>query len=331
MKPTDGRKMKLLLRCLALGLGLAGTSTPAIPQAQDWPNRPVKVVVPYGPGGVSDVIARLYAAHLTKAFGQPFVVENRGGAGGAIGTEYAARSPANGYTLYCAGGAPLTILPHMQKLSFDPTRDLAPVGMITVNGMALTVHPDLPAHSVRGFIDYVKARPGEINYSVGGVGTLSHLAPSMLSAREGLRMVAVPYQSMPPTITALLSGTVQMFFGNISDVVEPIRAGKIRLLALSTEKRTPGFPDTPTVAETIPGFTMTGWNACFVPTGTPQPIIDRLSRTLAAIGRDPELTRTLGNLGIDTVSGTPEELAQAIATDVPLFKAALDAAGLISK
>src|SRR5215470_8393388 len=244
----------------------------AIPpaSAQDWPNRPVKVVVPYGPGGITDVIARLFGDRLTKAYGQPFVIENRGGAGGAIGTEYAARSRNDGYTLYFAGGAPITIVPQMQKLSFDPTQDLTPVGMVTVNGMALAVHPDLPVHSTRELIAYVRERPGQINYSVGGIGTSSHLAPALLSAREGLSMVAVPYQSMPPTIAALLAGTVQMFFGNISDVIEPVRIGKARLLAMSTAERSPQFPDVPTVAETIPGFTMTGWHAYFAPAGTPR-------------------------------------------------------------
>ena len=299
--------------------------------AQDWPSRPVKVVVPYGPGGITDVIARIFADRLGKAYGQPFVIENRGGAGGAIGTEHAARSPADGYTIYFAGGAPITILPQMQRLSFDPVKDLAPIALVTVNGMALTVRPDLPVHSTREFIEYVRARPGEINYSVGGIGTSSHLAPALLSAREGLSMVAVPYQSMPPTIAALLAGTVQMFFGNISDVVEPIRSGKVRLLALSTEKRSPQFPDVPTVAEAVPGFTMTGWHGAFAPAGTPAPIIERLSATFAEVSRDPAVEKTLANLGIETVSVGPQGLAQAIQSDIVLFRAALDAAGLLHK
>ena len=313
----------VLIACAALTLGSVGA------WAQDWPNRPVKVIVPYGPGGITDVIARLFGDRLTKAYGQPFVIENRGGAGGAIGTEYVVRSPNDGYTIYFAGGAPMTILPQMQKLSFDPTRDLTPVGMVTVNGMAFTVHPDLPVRSLREFTEYVRARPGQINYSVGGIGTLSHLAPTLLSAREGLSMVAVPYQSMPPTIAALLAGTVQMFFGNISDVIEPVRIGKARLLAMSTAERSPQFPDIPTVAETVPGFTMTGWHAYFAPAGTPRPIIEHLSKTLAVVSRDPAIVKTLGSLGIDAVDATGDELAQTIQADIPLFRAALDAAGLL--
>ena len=297
--------------------------------AQDWPNRPVRMVVPYGPGGITDVIARLLADRLTKEYRQPFMIDNRPGAGGAIGTEYVARSPADGYTIYFAGGAPLTILPLMQKLSFDPAKDLTPIGLITVNGMALTVHPDLPVHSTREFIDYVKQRPGQINYSVGGIGTLSHLAPTLLSSREGLNMVAVPYQSMPPAITALLAGTVQVFFGNISDVIEPIRNGKVRLLAMSTERRSPQFSYVPTVAETVPGFTVTGWHACLAPAGTPRPIVEHLSKTLAAVAHDPVVAGTLSNLGIDIATGTPEDVTEAIQADISTFREALAAAGLL--
>jgi tripartite-type tricarboxylate transporter receptor subunit TctC len=201
--------------------------------------------------------------------------------------------------------------------------------MITVNGMALTVHPDLPVRSLGEFIAYVRARPGQINYSAGGIGTLSHLTPSLLAAREKLEMVTVPYQSMPPTVAALLSGTVQMFFGNISDIIEPIRTGKVRLLAVSTQSRAAEFPDIPTVAETLPGFVVTGWHGCFAPAGTPPKIVDHLGGTLAAISRDPTVVKTLGNIGIDTVSGTAEELGQAVRADSALFKTALEAAGLM--
>jgi tripartite-type tricarboxylate transporter receptor subunit TctC len=320
--------LRLLLAFL-VGAPLALWTVPS--RAQDWPNRTVKVVVPYGPGGVTDVIARLYVDRLSKAYSHAFVIENRGGAGGAIGTEYAARSANDGYTIYCAGGAPLTILPQMQKLSFDPVRDLAPVAMITVNSMALTVHPDLPVHSLAEFVAYVKAHPGEINYSIGGVGTMSHLSPALLSARYGLNMVAVPYQSMPPAITALMSGTVQMFFGNISDIIEPIRTGKVRLLAVSTEKRSPEFPDVPTIAESIPGFVLIGWNAFFAPVGTPRPIVDSLSNTLIKISHDAEIMKTLANIGIDTINGSAEDLANAIQADISLYKTALDATDLLRK
>jgi tripartite-type tricarboxylate transporter receptor subunit TctC len=299
--------------------------------AQDWPSRPVKIIIPYGPGGITDVITRLVADRFAKALGQPFVVDNRGGAGGAIGTDAAARAPKDGYTIYLAGGAPLTVVPQIQKVSYDPIRDLAPIGMITNNAMAFTIHPDLPVGSLREFIDYVKAHPGKVNYSVGGNGSSSQLAPALLAAREHLDMLAVPYQSMPPAISALLAGTVQMFFGNISDSIEQVRDGKFRLLALSSDRRSAQFPDVPTVSETVPGFNMIGWHGVFAPAGTPQPIIDRLSRVLETLAHDAEYVKILRNVGIDAVYQGPDGLAQAIRSDIMLYKAALEAAGLMRR
>jgi len=326
---NDAPAWSLVAVAVFIGVVLSFCAAPSF--AQGWPNRAVKVVVPYGPGGVTDTIVRIYSDRLSKLYGVPFVIENRAGAGGAIGTEYAARAPNDGYTIYCAGGAPLTILPQMQKMSFDPVSELTPVAMITVNGMALTVDPNLPVKSFDDFISYVKARPGQLNYAIGGIGTLSHLSPELLSGRAGLKMVAIPYQSMPPTIAALLSGTVHMFFGNISDIIHAIRDKKVRLLAVSTEKRMPEFPNVPTVAEALPGFNVIGWNACFVPTGTPPPIIENLSAKLAVVSRSSDVTDILAKIGIDTVAGSPEQLSQAIQTDIQIFRRALEVAGLLRK
>jgi tripartite-type tricarboxylate transporter receptor subunit TctC len=312
-----------VLLCVALGGGAA--------MAQDWPTRPVKVVVPNGPGGVSDTLARLTSERLAKMFGQPFIIENKGGAGGIIGTEYAARSSNDGYTLYFGGGAQFTVNPLIKKLSFDPLKDLTPISMVSINGMGLVVHPDLPVRSVREFIDYVKANPGKVNYGVAGIGQSSHLAPAAFAAREGLDMVVVPYQSTPPALMGLLSGTVQVFFGNISDLMELIQSGRGRLLAISTEKRVPQFPDIPTVAETVPGFVMTGWIGYFAPAGTPRPIIDQLSRALVAICREREIVKTMANMGIDVVGNTPEEFTASIRADLPIVRSAVEAAGLLSR
>jgi len=318
-----GVMMSYVLICAAFSFGSA--------TAQDWPTHPVKIVVPNGPGGVSDTLARLTSARLAKMFGQPFVIDNRGGAGGIIGTEFAARSPNDGYTLYFGGGAQFTVNPLTKKLTFDPLKDLTPISMVSINGMALVVHPDLPVRSVREFIDYVKANPGKVNYGVAGLGQSSHLAPSAFAARQGLDMVVVPYQSTPPALMGLVSGTVQVFFGNISDVMELVQSGKGRMLALSTEKRVPRFPDIPTVSETVPGFVMTGWIGYFAPAGTPRPIIDRMSKALVAICREPEVVETMANLGIDAIGNTPEEFAAAIQADLPVVRSAVEAAGLLRK
>jgi len=203
--------------------------------------------------------------------------------------------------------------------------------MVSVNGMALTVHPDLPVRSVRELIDYAKAHPGKINYGAAGIGQSSHLAPAAFAARTGIDIVLVPYQSTPPAILGLLSGTVQMFFGNVSDVMEVVQSDKGRLLALSTEKRAPLFAAVPTVAETVPGFVMTGWIGYFAPAGTPRPIIERLSRAVMAICREPNVVRTMTTQGIDAVGNTPDEFAAVIAADLPIVRAAVEAAGLLRK
>lgn len=313
-----------------LSAAVLGAST-TIANAQEWPTRFVKVVVPYGPGGISDVLGRITADRLSKMFGQRFIVETHPGANGALGTEYAVRSPADGYTLYEGGGAQFSVVPLMQRLSYDPVKDLAPISMIASNGMAFAINRDLPVQSLREFIGYARANPGKINYGSVGRGSSSDLTPAAFAAREGLSLVGVPYTGAPPAILALINGTIQLFFGNISDIVGQLGSGKVRLLAVSTAKRLPQFPDIPTVSETVPGFVMTAWNGYFAPAGTRRPIIDRLAQAIAAICRDPEVVKLMSDLGVDAVSTTPEGLAAAIQADLPIYRAAVEAAGLVRK
>ncbi len=296
--------------------------------AQEWPSRPVRIIVPYGPGGIGDLVVRLTTDRLSKMFGQPFILENRPGGGGVLGMEYAARSAADGYTLAQAGGNQFSVVPLMQKLSYDPVKDLTPISIIAENGMALAVNVDLPVRSVREFLDYAKANPGKLNYGTGGVGTSSHLVPAAFAARAGLDLIAIPYQSTPASVLAVINGTVQIFFGNIPDIVESYRGGRVRLLALSNARRIPQFPDLPTVAESVPGFVMTGWNGIFAPAGTPQPIIRRLSQAIAAICRDPEVVNRMTSLSLEPVGNTPGEVAETIHKELPIYEAAVTAAGL---
>jgi len=299
--------------------------------AQDWPSRPVKIVVPYGPGGISDVLARMTADRLSEMLGQRFIVETHPGANGAIGTEYAVRSAPDGYTLYHAGGAEFSVVPLMQKLSYDPLKELTPVSMTAINGMALAVNRDLPIRSVQEFIDYARANPGKVNYGSVGHGSSSDLTPAAFAARTGLKLVDVPYTATPPSILAVISGDIQMFFGNVSDIVGSARAGEVRLLAVTTAKRLPQFPDVPTVSETVPGFVMTGWNGYFALAGTPRPIIDKLSKAVQEICRDSEIVQKMANLSLQAVGSTPEELAAAIEQDLPVYRQAAEAAGIVQK
>src|SRR5262249_48802230 len=234
-----------------------------------------------------------------------------------------------GYTLYFAGGGQFSVLPLIQKLSYDPVKDLTPISMVTLNGMAFAVNKDLPVRSIREFIDYARANPGKINYGATGLGASSHLAPAAFAARERLDMVVVPYTATPPSIFVLIKGTIQVFFGNVSAIIGSVQGDKVRLLAFSTDKRLPQYPDVPTVAETVPNFVMTGWNGYFAPAGTPRPIVDRLSQAIAAICREPEVVKLMADLSVDAVGSTPDELAAAIAADLPIYRAAVEAAGLM--
>jgi tripartite-type tricarboxylate transporter receptor subunit TctC len=315
---------------VALVLGALGCLT-ARAEAQEWPTRPVRIIVPYGPGGIGDLLVRLTTDRLAKTFGQPFILENRPGGGGVLGVEYAARSLNDGYTLVQAGGAQFSVIPLMQKLNYDPLKDLTPVSIIAANGMALAVNVDLPVHSVREFLEYAKNNPGKLNYGTGGVGTSSHLVPAAFAARAGLDMVAIPYQSTPASVLAVLNGTVQVFFGNIPDILETYRSGRVRLIALSNATRIPQFPDIPTIAETVPGFVMTGWNGYFAPAGTPQKIVRGLSRAVAEICRDPDVVKTMTGLGLEAVGSTPEQVADTIRQELPVYEAAVMAAGLRRK
>lgn len=314
--------------CLLVGVQIVGLSEVS---AGEWPDRVVKVVVPYGAGGTSDVLGRITSERLSTIFGQSFIVEARPGANGAIGTQYVARAPADGYTLYEAGGAQFSVVPLMQDLSYDPLKDLTPISLIASNGMALVVNADLPVHSVRELIDYARSNPGVINYGSVGRGASSSLVPAAFAAQERLKLVEVPYTAGPAAITGLISGTIQMFFGNISDVVSVMHSDKVRVLAFSTAQRLPDYPKIPTVSETVPGFIMTAWNGYFAPAGTPSTIVDRLAAAIGKICREPEVIQAMSRLGFDAVGSTPQELAAAIQADLPVYRAAAEAAGLTRK
>ena len=325
VRQTSRAGQRLLSIALVLGVLVCLSASAG---AQEWPTRPVRIIVPYGPGGIGDLLVRLTTERLTKTFGQPFILENRPGGGGVLGVEYAAHSPGDGYTLVQAGGAQFSVIPLMQKLNYDPVKDLTPIGIIAANGMALAVNVELPIHSVGEFLEYAKKNPGKLNYGTGGVGTSSHLVPAAFAARAGLDMVAIPYQSTPASVLAVLNGTVQVFFGNLPDILETYRSGRVRLLALSNAARISQFPDIPTVAETVPGFEMTGWNGYFAPAGTPEKIVRRLSQAVAEICREPEVIKTMTGLGLEAAGSTPEEVAETIRRELPIYEAAVTAAGL---
>ncbi len=296
--------------------------------AEDWPQRPVKVVAPVGPGGYTDTIARLTTDRLSREFGVRFIVENRAGGGGALGTEYVIHSLPDGYTLWFGGGAQFSIAPLIKKLPYDPIKSLTPISLFSINGLGLVVSPDLPVRNLAEFIAYVKARPGKLNYAVSGIGQSTHLAAALWAAREKLDMVMVPYPSVPTAALGLMSGEVQMYFGNMIDLIANVQADKMRLLAVSAEKRLRQFPDVPAISEQLPNFVFTSWVGYFAPVGTPAPVVDKLSTSLSAMCREQDVMKLLYDRGMECVGSSPAELAAAIQADLPIARAAVEAAGL---
>jgi tripartite-type tricarboxylate transporter receptor subunit TctC len=320
---------RLRLALIVASLAIASTA-PA--QGEEWPQRPVKVVVPYAPGGNADDVARLIARHLGEAFGQPFVVENRPGASGAIAAEAVARSPADGYTLFVASVPQIAIMPATMKTSFDPLRDVVPITAISSNPLALVVHPGVPARSVAEFVAYARSRPGELTYAAVGVGSITHLAMVLFAKRVGIDMVPVMYKGGAPALTDVIAGHVKTHFAIVSPVVPYASGGMLRLLAVSGETRVSVLPDVPTMIESgYPGFKMLNWTGLVAPAGTPKDIVDRIAREVARATRDPRIVSALTAGGVDPLGNTPAEFAAMIADDIRLRGEAVKIAGIQEK
>jgi tripartite-type tricarboxylate transporter receptor subunit TctC len=301
-------------------------ATPGL--AQQWPNHSVKVVVPYGVGGVTDTMARVTADRLGKMLGQTFVIENKVGAGGSIGVDYALHSPPDGYTLLFVGSTLFTVLPLARKVNYEPLKDLVPVSITGTNGMVLAVAKDAPYASLRDFLNYARANPGKITYSSGGPATNNHLSTAYLAGLEGLDMVHVPYAGGQQALTAVLTKSADMHFGNSSDLIEPVKSGTVKALAVSTRTRMPQLPDVPTVAETVPGYEYVAWNGYAVAGGVPKEITTRLAEALKIIARDPEIIKIFASLGIDSVGTTLEEAVESVRKDMPVYAKMVDMAGV---
>lgn len=299
--------------------------------AQQWPARTVRIVVPYGAGGVTDTMARVTADRLGKIFNQTFVVENKPGAGGAIGVDYAMHAPQDGCTLLFVGSTLFTVLPIAQNVNYVPLKDLVPVSITGTNGMILVVAKDAPYSTLSEFIAYARAHPGKLTYSSGGTATNNHLSTAYLAGKEGLNMVHVPFTGGQAALGAVLSKTVDMHFGNSSDLIGPVKNGLVKALAVSTRERMPQLPDVPTVAETIPGFEYVAWNGYAATGGVPAEVTDRLAKALRTIAIEPGVIKTFDNLGIKSVGTAPEEAVDSVRKDMPIYSQIVDMAGVRRK
>ena len=309
---TTGRMAVSVI--VAIGLGAMTASEAA---AQAYPNRPIKMVVPFAPGG-ADVIARLVGDQITAALGQPVVIENRpGGAGGTVGTKFVTTAEPDGYTLTLASPGPITVAPAVNKtLDYDPLKQLAPVAMIAQSPFMMVIHPGVPAKTVQEFVAHAKANPGKINFVSPGFGTSSHLFGELLKQKTGIEIVHIPYRGATPAIVDLVAGQVQMFIDNVRNVQSFVQAGKLRALAVTSDKRSPDLPDLPTMAEAgVEGIVGFYWNGVLAPAGVPAPIVEKLNAVINEGLRTRETQATIARLGMEPRIGSPQDFAALIARE----------------
>ena len=285
--------------------------------AQDYPTRPVRLIVATVPGGGTDAIARILGARLTELLGQQFVIDNRGGAGGIIGTELVARAPADGYTLLMGFIASLAMNPALARTPYDTLRDFAPVSLVADAQYVLTIHPSIPPRTVKDLVAYAKANPGRINYASAGSGTPVHLAAELFKSVAGVNMVHVPYKGGGPAATAVLRGESQLIFGSVTATMPQIKAGKLIALGVTGAKRLPAAPEYPTIAELgYPGFEVTSWYGVVAPAKTPAAIVQRLHASVVSALKAPEVREQMGRQGLEPIGSTPAEFAAHLKREV---------------
>jgi len=308
---------------------LSWALTWAAAQAADYPVRPVTLAVAFTPGGPSDVLSRIVGKKLEQLLGQPFIIENRPGAGGNVAAEQVARAPADGHTLLMGNNSILaTNAALYKKINFDPEADFAPISLIGSQANILVVNPQLPVRTMAELIAYAKANPGKVNYGSSGHGAAAHLAAELFKAEAKIDIVHVPYKGAAPALQDVIAGHVQMMFATAASVVPHIQSGQVRALAVTTLKRTAVFPELATVDELgLKGFDATTWHGLVAPSRTPKEVIATLHRaTVAALG-DATVRKALGDLGVDIVGNTPEEFNTYIKAEIPKWTAIVKASG----
>jgi len=316
---------KRILAALVAALACA-----ALPALAEYPEKPVKIIVPYPPAGTTDILARLIAQRLGERMKQPFVIENRPGAAGAIGVVAVAKSPADGYTLLMG-----TVNTHginsalFKNLPYDAVKDFAPITIVGSTPNVLAVHPSVPAKNLAELLALARAQPGSLNFASTSQGGSPHMSGELLKSMTGVDIAHIPYKGAGPMLIDLIGGQVQMGFDNLPSSIGHIRSGKIRAIAVTTAKRFPGTPEIPTMAESgVPGYEVSAWFGLLAPAGTPKPVIDTLYGNIADILKQPEVVKQQFDLGAEPGGNTPEAYARQIAADVEKWKKVVAATGV---
>lgn len=306
------RILSALVGGLLLGLGA---------NAQTYPSKPVRWIVPGAPGDGSDITARLIGDRVSRTLGQPVLVDNKPGAGGVLGSEQAARAPADGYTMIVGNAGSHGINAAIySKLTYDVVKDFAPVALICTAPNVMVVSPAIQARNVTEFVAYAKANPGKMNYASGGIGSSAHMSAELFKSMTGTEMTHVPYKGAAPAVTAVLSNEVSLMIGNLPPWTAHLKAGKVRALAVTTATRHGALPEVPALAETLPGFETVAWFGVFAPAGTPKPVIERMNREINAVLAQPEVRERLAATGCDPAPGTSESFAARVVGDVVRWK-----------
>lgn len=319
-------KSPILLFCGILYFGITSLFVNA---QNSWPQRPVKIVVPFAPGGNTDSIARITAERLTQGLGQLFIVENKVGAGGAIAADYVAKSPADGYTLLMAAMPVMAILPIITKTNFDPLKDFVAISNVGSNPFVMGIHKSIPATTIEEFVAYVKKNPGKFNYASGGSGSVSHLSAALFVKRAQIEMAHISYKGGAPAVTDLLGGNVQMYFGNFSELFPHVSGGNIRIIGVSSNSRVAQLPQVATIAESgFPGFKTLTWNGLMAPAETSPAIIARLTEAVVKAVKTESTMAKFIQIGVDPIGNSSKEFSETLRSDIAIWSEAAKAANL---